>query len=278
MRSITAFLNRRSLGFKKILEYRSYFGKFPNLIRPKTFTERIFLKMAFDRNPKLTLLTDKYLVREYVEQRCGPEILTKLYAVTNNPNEIGSLGLPDKFVMKPNHLSDGVIKIVKEFRNESIDELEKLAQSWLKRNYFDLCNEWSYKNIKPFILFEELLEVNNDVPDDYKFLCFHGKPQFIEIHRQRFTKHTCNVYDSNLSLLPLKGSDNNFEDKIIWPTNIDRMLHIAEKLSYGMDFLRVDLYNVNGRIVFGELTVYPRAGLIKFKPESWDEKFGSYWH
>jgi hypothetical protein len=229
--------------------------------------------MAFDKNPKWPLFTDKYLVREYVQEKCGSEILPEQYAAIKDPNEIYNLNLPDRFAVKPNHVS-GEIKIIKDFRKESKEELIQLCDKWLKMRYY----LWGYKNIEPMIIFEELLEVNNNVPDDYKFFCFDGKPEFFEIHRGRFKKHVYNIYNTDFSLLPVKGMKDTFIDKVIPLPNFDKMLEIARNLSEGTDHLRVDLYNINGRIIFGELTVYPGGGWITFTPEPWDEKIGSYWH
>jgi hypothetical protein len=266
--------------FKKIENinyYRQKFGRMPNLIMPKTFNEKILLKILFDRNPKLTLFTDKFLVRDFVKSRLGgDEHLTKLYAVVDNPMEISKLNLPNKFVMKPNHAS-GKTKIVYNLKSLEHGELEKLATTWLQQNYYDVYNEWAYKNIKPRIIFEELLEFRGQIPDDWKFFCFNGEPRFIQIDRDRFIKHERNIYDLNLSLLPVRINWENFQEKVNKPQNFDKMVEITKKLSTGTDFIRVDLYNINGRIIFGELTNYPEAGLGKFEPSSWDIKFGNYW-
>lgn len=262
---------------ENIKYYRRVFERMPNLINPKTFNEKILLKILFDRNPKLTLFADKVLVRDFVRSRLGgDEYLTKLYAVVDNAAEISGLNLPNRFVMKPNHLS-GKIKIVGDFGSQSVDELKELAERWLKINYYYAGNEWAYKNIKPKIMFEELLEFDGKIPDDWKFLCFNGEPRFINIDRDRFIKHKRNNYDVNLSLLPVEYGFENFQEKVDVPPAFDKMLEIARKLSSESDFIRVDLYNINGRILFGELTSYPGAGLTKFEPSSWDITFGSYW-
>lgn len=250
----------------------------PNLINPKTFNEKILLKILCDRNPKLTLLQDKFLVRDFVKLRLenGEQHLTKLYAVVDSPAKICEFDLPKQFVMKPNHMS-GLVKIVHDFKMLELGELEKHAEICLEKNYYFNYYEWAYKNIKPRIIFEELLEFEGNTPDDYKFFCFNGKPQFIQIDKGRFTKHQRNFYDLNLSLLPVRLDYENFQDKVTTPKNFNKMIEIAKKLSKETDFIRVDLYNINGRIVFGELTNYPCVGLKKFEPSSWDTKFGSYW-
>jgi hypothetical protein len=269
-------LQRISPRFRILNTFRYRLGKFPNIIYPKTFNEHITRKMIFDRNPQLTLFADKYLVRNYVTEKYGPDILTQLYGVTNNPDDISIMALPDQFVMKPNHLS-GAIKIVKDFKKESAAELKELCRTWLKKNYYDFENEWAYKNIKPFIVFEELLEVNHEVPDDYKIFCFNGEPKYLIVDKRRFTNHQRNIYDLSFSLLPVRIIYENFPENLSAPPNFPTMLEIARKLSAGTDFVRVDLYNIEGRIVFGELTNYPDTGLNVFIPDTWDETFGRCW-
>jgi len=276
VRTVVRFLSEKTTLFKKINDFRYSHGRFPNFIKPKNFTERLFIKMALDRDPKLTLFADKYLVRGYVEKVCGAEILTQIYATISKANQLRALKLPQKFVMKANHLS-GSIKIVHDFDRESIEELVQLADDWLKRNYYDNWSEWAYKNIKPLIMFEELLDFNNETPDDYKIYCFNGSPKLIQVDRGRFVDHKRNFYDLTLALLPVKLSFKNFEEKLIPPPNFNQMIDIASKLSKGVDFVRVDLYNINGRIVFGELTNYPGAGLERFAPDIWDERIGRFW-
>jgi len=263
---------------KCIDRYRLKFGRLPNLITPQTFNEKLLLKKLFDRNPKLTLFADKYLVRDFVKSRlgCPEQYLTKIYAVIDTPVKICDLNLPNQFVMKANHLS-GQIKIVRDFKGIKYSELEHLAEVWLQANYYYHGNEWAYKNIKPRIIFEELLDAKGDTPDDYKFFCFNGNPRFIQIDRGRFTKHQRNIYDLELCLLPVRLVYENFPGKVDLPENFDKMIEIAKKLSKETDFIRVDLYNLNGRVIFGELTNYPEAGTGRFYPPSWDKEFGSCW-
>lgn len=265
--------------FRSVSTYRSCFKRMPNLINPKTFNEKILFKMLFDRNPRLTLFADKFLVRDFVRSRLenGEQYLTHLYGVIDAPDKIDDLDLPNQFVMKPNHLS-AQIKIVHDLNELERFDLMELAEKWLRRNYYyDDGYEWAYKNIKPRIMFEELLDFEGNIPDDYKFFCFNGKPEFIQIIRGRFTRLQRNVYDANFSLLPVKVGRENISEKIEAPRNFDKMLEIARSLSSGIDFIRVDLYNIAGRIVFGELTNYPNAATTKFDPSVWDLEFGKRW-
>lgn len=264
-------------GLRCIYRYIRRFGRIPNLIAPGTLNEKILRKMLFDRDKKLTLFADKLLVRDLVKARLGNDsCLTGLYGVVEETSAIRDLRLPERFVMKPTHLS-GEIKIVRDIKAIAPGELEKLAGIWLARNYYDDCYEWAYKDIRPRVIFEELLESGGKVPDDWKFYCFNGEPRFIQVDRDRFTGHRMNFYDLGLNMLSVVLEYGNFQEALLKPENFERMLEMARKLSSGTDFLRVDLYNIGGRVIFGELTNYPGAGMEKFEPASWDAKFGSYW-
>jgi len=263
---------------RNLWRYYATFGRYPNILVPRRFTEKLQRKILFDRNPKLAVFADKLRARGYVKAMLGDEkCLSTLYAVVDSPEEIGRLSLPTKFVMKPNHAS-GMIKIVRGPSDVSPGELESLASKWMKVNYYDVTKEWAYKKIKPRIMFEELLEVDGEIANDFKFHCFHGEPRFLAVAKDRQTNLKINIYDMNLSLLPVRIKDHdNFPGKLVIPPNIGEMRQIARRLSAGMDFLRVDLYNLHGRIVFGELTNYSGNARTEYLPPSWDYKFGSYW-
>lgn len=276
-----------SIGFylfpplRQVQRYRDAFDRMPNLINPQTFNEKILRKILFDRNPLLTVFADKYESRKYVETRLGnSRYLTKIYGLVEKPEEIRALSLPAQFVMKPTHLS-GYIKIVTDAETMVNSEREALAATWLEKKHYSVYNEWAYKNVKPRVLFEELLGSGETVPDDFKFYCFSGEPRFILVVRNRFTEPRNNFYDTNFHLLPMQFGVHkyeNFAENNFPPPNYGEMLDVVRKLSAGVDFVRVDLYNVNGRIVFGELTNYPVAGLGRFTPDSWDREFGKYWN
>lgn len=257
--------------------YRYQFGRMPNLINPITFNERIIKKMIFDRDPKLPLFADKYRVRDYVSKKLGgTSYLTKLFAVITKPQNIKGLRLPNRFVMKANHLS-GQVFFVRKDSDYDINDLIEKASEWMNRNYYFSYYEWAYKKIKPCIFFEELLNPDGGLPDDFKFLCFNGEPKIIQVDRNRFSKHRRNFYDIELNLLPFnKKPLKNFAERIE-VINYHNMLDIAKKLSENTDFLRVDLYNIKGKIYFSELTNYPSAGLAVYDPPEWDRIIGKLW-
>jgi len=263
---------------RNLARYQQDFGKYPNVIRPKTINEKVQRKILFDRNPRLALFSDKLAVRRYVRSRLGDDsCLPKLYGVVESGAGIRELRLPSKFVMKPTHLS-GSVKFVQDISTVPPGELEALARDWLKTNFFDVTYEWGYKNVRPGVIFEEMLEVDGQLAPDYKFFCFGGEPRFFYIVRERVKKPKINFYDMNMSRLPVRLKlYENFSEEISAPPNFDMMVEVARKLSSGVDFVRVDMYNVDGRVVFGEMTNYNGNGRMRFVPPAWDEKFGSYW-
>jgi len=265
---------------RNVWRYYGTFGRFPNILFPRRLTEKIQRRILFDRNPKMPIFADKLRARGYVRATLGTgQYLSKLYAVVESSEEIRRLSLPTKFAMKPNHAS-GMVKIVRDSSTTSPEELASLASEWLKVNYYDVTKEWAYKKIRRRVMFEELLEVDGEIADDFKFHCFHGEPRFLNVTRDRFGKYQINLYDMNLNLLPVRLRDQriheNFPD-FRAPPNLDEMMEIARRLSAGTDYLRVDMYNVHGRIVFGELTNYSGNGRTVYLPPEWDFRFGSYW-
>ncbi len=161
--------------------------------------------------------------------------------------------------MKPNHLSNAV-KIVKNGTTVDRAELEALAASWLCRNYFHETGEWAYRNITPRVMFEEFLDPGGAPPVDPKLHCFNGEPRYLSVRSNRFSGFlTIDIYDMEFRPIPARFEDEplSVPQITIPPENWAQMIEIARKLSANVEFVRVDLYNVAGRIVFGELTNYP---------------------
>jgi hypothetical protein len=262
-----------------ILRYVRHYRRLPRLVRPRTFNEHLLVKLLFDRDPKLTLFADKFAVRGYVTEMLGGEQnLTTLYAAVDRPEEIGRLSLPNRFIMKPNHLS-GRVKVVRDLAAIERTELEALAASWFRENLG--IEEWAYRDIRLRVLFEELLEFEGRPPSDYRFYCFSGEPRLIHLTRDHLGPDpTSTFYDVEFRMLPVRHVGSRNRQVAVQeepPPNYRDMFEIARTLSAGTDFVRVDLYNLGGRIVFGELTNYPQSGLRKFDPRSFDLTLGSYW-
>jgi len=223
-------------------------------------------------NPIFTQLSDKYAVREYVRSKIGQEHLVKLLWHGTDPNVIPFDTLPAEYVIKTNHGS-GQIIVVKGHADRQ-DIIQKLS-SWLKSNYYWGGREHQYYHIKPRVMVEEYLR-NEDGsgPLDYRFWCFGGVPEVIQVDNRA---HDINpFFDKDWNLLDLHYREGAFRPAIKKPQNFELMMHVVSQLSQGFDFVRVDLYNVDGKVYFGELTFTP-AGSLKLRPQIWDSKLGEKW-
>jgi hypothetical protein len=265
---------------------------------PVTFSEKIIWKMVFDRRPLLTTFADKLAVRDYVADVIGPQVLSRLYDVVEDPEDLDLDRLPQEFVVKPSHAS-GFVWIVAHWAPDHIQVSDKATlipsgmittnrdaldrrvlvqkcREWLATSYADAGQEWAYRNVPPRILVEELL-VGSDggVPTDYKFLVFHGHVRFVEIHSNRFEGHCANYALPDWTPVDTGLDFPQADPAPAAPESLDRMIEIAEALGRDTDFVRVDLYEIAGRVVFGELTSYP-GGLSarKYYPDSW----GEFWN
>jgi hypothetical protein len=258
--------------------FQSVFGEYPNLKNPTTFSEKIIYKELYDRRPILTQVADKIKVRDYVKSRIGSNYLTEVYQIAQTPEEINWDRLPPSFVVKTNHGSGWNI-FAHDKNKLDIKATVSLLSTWINTNYYDHSREWCYKNIPRLVFVEEMLQDDQGkIPTDWKFFVFSGKARFLQVNINRFENNQCNFYDRNLDQLKVRYlSRDNFLSDLVFPSNIDEMFDLAERLGEGFDFIRVDLYNVNGRIIFGELTNYPFAGIVPFEPREFDKQFGEYW-
>lgn len=257
--------------------YRHTFNKELNLKNPQTLNEKIQWKKIYDRRPVYTLCADKYEVRNYVKERIGEKYLIPLLFYTNNPNKIDFDKIPLPFIIKANHGS-GWIFIIKNKKEINKKEIIERCKKWLESNIYFIGREWQYKNIKPKILIEKLLlDEEGQIPKDYKFHCFNGEVEFIQVDTDRFENHKRGFFDINWRLLPFTWSPkkNNrpkyeLNKDINKPKKLREMVEIATTLSKNFDYVRVDLYFVNNKIYFGELTFSHEDGFAPFFPEKYD--------
>ena len=257
--------------------YFRVFGRSPNLACPRTFSEHIARKNLFDRRPLLTTLADKYAVRQYVRERVGNAHLPQVYLVSDDPREIDLAVLPDRFAVKATHGSGWTIFVLDK-QHADMQEIRRTCAGWLATNYYDMKREWAYRDIKPRIMVEEFLgDACGVAPIDYKFFCFHGVARVVQVDVGRFRQWTSDYYDRDWRRMALWQNVSKLPDALPRPKSLERMIGVAEKLAAGLDFLRVDLYDVAGRVVFGEMTNYPWRGLYRFEPEEWDAVLGSFW-
>lgn len=254
--------------------YKKRFGKNPDLHNPKSFAEKIqWLKLNW-YDELAVQCADKYLVREYVANTVGEKYLNSLYGVYNDIDSIDFQSLPDTFVIKGTHGSHfNIICHDKSLLNWK-KEKEKL-QRWSKINYYWQNREWVYRDLKPRFVVEKLLNDHTGSSlTDYKLFCFGGEPAFCQVIRNRGDNESIDFYDLDWNHLPFTGlrripfADSNIPK----PEHYEEMIDLAKRLSTPFPFVRVDLYNIDGNIVFGELTFFPQSGLGCFTPEEYDNQ------
>jgi hypothetical protein len=251
-------------------------GYVPDPSSPKTFNEKILHKMLFDRRPIMAIFADKLAVRDYVEQKLGgKEHIAALHGVFAQANDLCHFDFPLRFALKANHGSTW--NYIHHGGSYDLPRVVELFRQWLQRNYAFIRGEWCYANISPRILCEEYLGADDRAPVDYKFFCFSGTVRFVQADFDRHTVHKRNIYDPEWNLLPFRYRQYPPQPDAQRPRNLAQMISIAERLSKGIDFVRVDLYDLGNRVVFGELTNYPEAGTARFYPQEWDATVGSYW-
>ena len=256
------------------LYYRFRVGRKLNIKNPTTLNEKLqWMKFNY-RFPLQSIVSDKLLVRDYVADKIGEEFLIPLIGTWEKFDDIDFEMLPEKFVLKCNHDSGGLVVCTDKRKLNHREARNKIEKS-LKSNFFYIGREYQYRNIKPRIICEQFISDNGKVPTDYKIYCFNGIPDVILVCRDRFSKNTHRAsylfFDQNWNFLPLdKGDDELGEVDVAKPKNLDKMIEIARKLSEDFLFARIDLYNIDGRIYFGEITLSPNSGFdpdIKYETD-----------
>lgn len=259
--------------------YEYYTGKKMSLSSPVEFNEKIQWLKTYFHVPILTQLVDKYNVRAYVTEKIGKEYLNDVIEVYNHPKEIDFNTLPNQFVIKGVH-GCGFNLIVDDKTKMNKVKAKFLLNKWYRKNqYYRGGQEWAYKNIKPRFIAEKYLSALSDESlRDYKFFCFSGKAKFIEVHINRNTNHQSSFYDLDFKKLPFRDVPiaQTIQHKITSPPNLEKMISVAEKLAANFPFVRVDLYSVEQKIIFGELTFYPADGRSEFIPDSYNKIIGDY--
>lgn len=268
--------------YAQIKYYLRYCKKL-NLKDPQTFDEKIWWLKFHYFNPLMTICTDKYLVRKYVE-KCGLcDILNECYANFTSVDDIDIEKLPNEFFLKCNHLSGGNMICTKD--NFDKEKIKKIFRPLLRNNFYYYGFEYNYRHIKPQIVIEKILRpLDGGSLLDYKFMCFAGVPKllFLDIgacdkdggHSEHYYR---NVYDMQFNLLEIKETRDNFLDNSIQkPKNFDYMVECAKILSKPFPHCRVDLYNVDGKVYFGEITFFHGSGYNHIEPHKADLEIGSW--
>ena len=262
------------------LQYYIKMGKKCNFRKPNTWTEKLQLYKMYYRNPLLGTCVDKYEVRGYVEQKGLANNLVKLYGVYSNAKDIDFDTLPDSFILKTTDGGGGNnVIIVNDKTALDTDSLRRKLNSWINIKDINAGREWAYTQIKKSQIIAEELLINDNCPEagieDFKILCFHGEPKYIIIDKDRYIDHKRNFYDIDWNRVDVTTDHAQFDTPYPKPENLTTMLEIAKIMSKDFPFVRVDLYNVNGDIYFGELTFYPWSGYVAFTPKEFDEHLGS---
>lgn len=255
--------------------YRMKTGRKLNLSNPKGFNEKLNWLKVNDIHPEYAKLVDKLAVREHIKETVGEEYLFPLLGAWDSFDQIDFDTLPEQFVLKCNHDS-GSVKIIRD--KNAIDKvaLAKFFDGRLKGKVGFATREYPYKGLQPCIIAEELMDPTNETGlNDYKFFCFNGKPEIMFVATDRATDCRFDFFDMEFNHLPIYNIHPNSDKPIEKPACFEEMKELAARLSQGMKCVRVDLYEINGKIYFGEFTFFHGGGFYLFEPEEWELKLGN---
>ena len=260
------------------LQYRIKSGRKLHLADPKRYTEKIQWYKLYYRDPVMRQCADKYQVRAYVESKGLGHILNDLYAVWERPEDICLDTLPERFILKVSNGSGTNLICEDKKTQQNIIALQKQFKSFFVQSNSNAGCEWVYNDGKPVIIAERLLKdptQPNGSLRDYKILCFNGKPTYIICVDGRYTDQYCHVvYDTAWNKQNVTIGDSSSAANYARPDTLEQMLQIAETLSADFPAVRVDLYSIEGKIYFGELTYFPWSGYMHFTPDQFDLKLG----
>ena len=266
-------------------QYRVRMHRELDLENPRLFSEKLQWLKLHDHNPLYTQLVDKYRVRDYIAQKVGEEYLIPLLGVWDDPDEIDFDALPDQFVLKCNHNSGTGMCICRDKSGLDAHTVRKNLRRGLKENFYLRCREWPYKDVPRKIIAEKFMpyEPGKNGLDDYRFFCFHGEPRMIYVYQTEAASSknkpsvlSRDIFDTDWNHLPFCQKSGNAETEPLPPVNFEKMLELSRRLSENMTFLRVDFYEIRGRVYIGELTLYPFGGFAPFEPAEWDQKIGEW--
>lgn len=259
-------------------KYAATLNKPLDLINPKTFTEKLQWLKLYDRKDIYTIMVDKCAVKDYVASKIGHDYIIPTLGVWDDPDDIDFSTLPEKFVLKCNHNSGLGMFVCLNKKDININKVKSDLSKGIKQNYYLSGREWPYKNVPPRIIAEKFMEDSlHKELRDYKFFTFNGEPKVLYITQGRKNGNTvADFFDMNFNHLPFT-IDHEMADKLPdKPICFEEMKRMASILSEGTPQLRVDFYEVDGRVYFGELTFFHCSGFESFKPSEWDEILGSW--
>ena len=258
--------------------YFLHMGRILNLRNPQTFNEKIQWLKLYNRQSEYPIMVDKYAVKKWVAEKIGEKYVIPTLGVWDKFDDIDFDKLPNKFVLKCTHDSGGLV-VVKDKKFFDVAVARKKINASLKRNFYYVGREWPYKSVPPRIIAEQYLAGAVGDVVDYKVHCFNGKARFVLTCSERFSETGLkeDFYDLSWNRMPVARPDHsNSEKGIPKPKTFAKMIDFAESFAKGIPFLRVDFYEVDAKLYFGEFTFFPASGLNAFVPKSWDETFGSW--
>ena len=260
------------------LRFRLKMGKWINWKNPLTYNEKLQWLKVYNRRKEYSRLVDKYEVKEYVRSIIGDEYVIPTLGVWDNAEDIDITSLPDQFVLKTTHSggNTGVV-ICKDKSNFDLEAARQKLRVSLSQSIYKGLREWPYKDVKPRIMAEVYMSDNiHDTLLDYKFYCFDGEPKVLVIATGRNENLCFDYFDMNFNHLPFEQGGPNSQNSIAKPQNMEKMIELAATLSKGMPHVRMDFYEVNSQVYFGEYTFFDSSGMAKFNPVEWDYIFGGY--
>lgn len=257
-------------------KFNLFMHKKLDLNNPETYNEKLQWLKLYNRRSEYTQMVDKADAKIVVSNLIGEEYLIPTIGVWDNFNDINFENLPNQFVLKTTHGSGGVVICKDKSELNTIAAKSEITDSF-KHNYFNYGREWPYKNIKPRIIAEKyMVDESGTELKDYKFFCFDGEPKVLFIASDRPHNTRFDFFDMEFNHLPFTNGYENAERKLNKPEKFDQMVDIAKKLSKNIPHVRIDLYNINGKIYFGEFTFFHWGGMVPFVPEEWDYEFGNW--
>lgn len=257
--------------------YRIKTGRKLNLKNPVGFNEKLNWLKLHDVRPEYTQLADKLLVREHIRQTLGEDYCIPLLGAWDRFEDIDFDALPEKFVLKCNHDS-GSVKFIKEksaLTEKDRQLLRKFYDGRLKHNPYHLAREYPYRDIHPMILAEEYMEAPGGI-NDYKFFCFDGEPKLMFTVSGRYGEKHEDYFDMDYNWIIIENGSTPSAEPPIKPKCFEEMKELCKKLSDGMAQVRMDFYEIDGKVYFGEFTFFPAGGFLLFEPEDWEYKLGEY--
>ena len=261
------------------IKYRLVMKKRLNLKKPETLNEKIQWLKLYDRKDIYTKMVDKYEAKKYVANIIGDKYIIPTLGIYDKFDDINFEQLPKQFVIKCTHDSGGLF-ICKNKKDFDISLAKKKINKCLKKNYYYYGREWPYKNVKPRIIVEKYMtDENSSSMKDYKFFCFNGVPKIMYLSEGLENHKTAamSFFDMNFELVNCKRKDYKLlKYQPSKPRNFEKMKEFASLLSSGIPHLRVDFYEINGELFFGELTFYTNSGMIPFENEEWNLKMGKW--